>query len=69
MGAHLTTIWLWFFIRLLETLDAHSGYRFPFSPFAWFPNLINGADRHDYHHSHVVGNFGSFFTGLKVLFG
>lgn len=59
MGTHLFTLWVWFFIRIWETVDAHSGYSFPFpiSPFA----LFGVADHHDFHHSHNQGCFGSFF--------
>jgi sterol desaturase/sphingolipid hydroxylase (fatty acid hydroxylase superfamily) len=59
MSSHVQVLWLWLFIRLLETVDAHSGYRFPLSPFHLLP-FQGGADRHDFHHSHNVGCFGSF---------
>jgi sterol desaturase/sphingolipid hydroxylase (fatty acid hydroxylase superfamily) len=32
MQAHTFTFCIWFFIRVVETVDAHSGYRLPFSP-------------------------------------
>jgi len=52
---HPVTFFMWIFIRIIETLDAHSGYDFPFSP--W--RLIRGSSRfHDYHHSHNKGNYG-----------
>lgn len=60
-GPHYITFLIWLAIRIFETLDAHSGYRIPFSPFeGWLP-FGGGADRHDFHHSHNQGNFGSFF--------
>jgi plant 4alpha-monomethylsterol monooxygenase len=59
MGSHAHVIWLWLFIRLLETVDAHSGYSFPWSPFHYF-SWQGGAERHDFHHSHNVGCYGSF---------
>lgn len=59
MGTHAYVFWLWLFIRLLETIDAHSGYSFPLSPFHALP-FQGGAERHDFHHSHNVGCFGSF---------
>lgn len=37
--------------RWLETVDAHCGYVFPFSPFAKAPWLFGGARAHDLHHS------------------
>jgi sterol desaturase/sphingolipid hydroxylase (fatty acid hydroxylase superfamily) len=60
MGSHVATIYLWFFVRIWETVDAHSGYALPFplSPFSPF----GVADRHDYHHSQNKGCFGSFFA-------
>jgi plant 4alpha-monomethylsterol monooxygenase len=33
MGSHVYVLWLWLVIRVLETVDAHSGYSFPLSPF------------------------------------
>ena len=44
-----------------ETTDAHSGYDFPWSPWRWLGGLHGGARRHDWHHSHVKGNYGGFF--------
>jgi len=54
-------VWFWLFIRLTETYDAHSGYDFPWQPWKLLP-FQGGADRHDFHHSHNVGNYGAFFT-------
>jgi sterol desaturase/sphingolipid hydroxylase (fatty acid hydroxylase superfamily) len=59
IGMHAKVFWLWLFVRLLETIDAHSGYSFPCSPFHMFA-FQGGAERHDFHHSHNVGCFGSF---------
>lgn len=59
MGMHAYVFWLWLCIRLLETVDAHSGYSFPWSPFHLFA-FQGGAERHDFHHSHNVGCYGSF---------
>jgi 4-alpha-methyl-delta7-sterol-4alpha-methyl oxidase len=68
MGPHVMTLWIWLIVRIFETVEAHSGYDFPFSPFSgWLPT--NGADRHDYHHSHNEANFGSFFTFWDWLMG
>jgi len=58
MGAHVTVLWFWVFIRLLETYDAHCGYSFPWSFWRAFQG---NPDRHDFHHSHNVGNYGAFF--------
>ena len=60
LKSHVITFWIWLAIRLLEGIDGHSGYDFWFVPFRYFP-FRPGANVHDYHHSHNVGNYGSFF--------
>uniref|UniRef100_A0A7S4PPW2 Fatty acid hydroxylase domain-containing protein n=2 Tax=Paramoeba aestuarina TaxID=180227 RepID=A0A7S4PPW2_9EUKA len=57
---HIMQLSLFYVIRLWETIDAHCGYEFPFSPWCIFPSIQGGADKHDFHHSHNVGNFGIF---------
>ena len=59
MRSHPLTVWVWLAVRLWETIDAHSGYSFKFSPFHVF-SWQGGAERHDFHHSHNVGCYGSF---------
>jgi len=41
MGSHPATMWLWFSIAILSTLNSHSGYHLPFFP---------SPEAHDYHH-------------------
>jgi len=53
----LLTLWVWYVVRWAETTDAHSGYEFPWSPFG----LFSVAGHHDFHHSHNIGCYGSFF--------
>jgi sterol desaturase/sphingolipid hydroxylase (fatty acid hydroxylase superfamily) len=53
-AADAFTLWLWLVLRMMETIDAHSGYRFPFSPFSY----KSVSERHDFHHSNNRGNFG-----------
>ncbi|MBL8950379.1 MAG: sterol desaturase family protein [Myxococcaceae bacterium] len=53
LGAHPFTVLVWFFLRMLETVDAHSGYAVPWSPWA---------SRHAYHHEFNRGCFGAFFA-------
>lgn len=60
MRSHLYTCALWMIIRMWETLDAHSGYDFPFSPWRLLSPLMLGPDGHDWHHSHNRGNYGVF---------
>jgi len=57
---HLFIVWLWLVVRLLQTVDAHSGYDFPWSLRHWFP-LWAGADFHDHHHFAYLGNYATFF--------
>jgi len=57
MKLHVTTLWVWMVLRWMETIDAHSGFDFPFSPF----RLFRVAEHHDFHHSHNIGCYGSFF--------
>eukprot|EP01136_Pigoraptor_vietnamica_P018606 Opistho-1_new@65200 len=56
LGTHMSTFWIYLAIRIHETVDAHSGYNFPWSP--WHYLVFSGADRHDFHHSHNKGNYG-----------
>jgi len=60
MRSHALVLWSWIAFRLMETIDAHSGYDFSFSPFSMVP-FQGGARRHDFHHSRNVGCYGSFF--------
>jgi sterol desaturase/sphingolipid hydroxylase (fatty acid hydroxylase superfamily) len=61
----MITLWIWYLIRWAETTDAHSGYEFPFSPFG----LFSVAGHHDFHHSHNIGCYGSFFGMWDKLCG
>eukprot|EP00002_Diphylleia_rotans_P032612 TRINITY_DN6862_c0_g5_i1.p1 TRINITY_DN6862_c0_g5~~TRINITY_DN6862_c0_g5_i1.p1 ORF type:complete len:276 (-),score=48.30 TRINITY_DN6862_c0_g5_i1:287-1114(-) len=61
LRAHPVVFLLWFTIRIAETVDAHSGYQFPFSPFEMLLKIQGGSARHDFHHSHNVGSYGSWF--------
>ena len=36
-GPHLLTLWLWMVLRVLETVEAHCGYDFPWSISKIFP--------------------------------
>lgn len=67
-GAHPLTFMLWIVIRILETVESHSGYHFRYSPFS-FSDYQGGADVHDFHHSVNKGNYGSFTTFWDVVCG
>lgn len=68
MNCHMFAWFVWVGIRTFETVDGHSGYDFPWSPFRLLP-FSAGAAYHGYHHSHNIGNYGSFLTYLDTLFG
>ena len=60
---HLFTICLWIFLRVYQTINAHSGYDLPYiSGQYYFPWLLSGTLQHDYHHQHARMNYGSFLT-------
>ncbi|KAG1670634.1 Fatty acid hydroxylase domain-containing protein 2 [Nymphon striatum] len=49
LGSHVATTWLWYTIAALSTLNAHSGFHFPFFP---------SPEAHDYHHLKFNQNYG-----------
>merc|ERR1711916_373769 len=57
---HLVTLWCWLTVRLLQTVDAHSGYDFPWSMRNFLP-FWAGADFHDHHHKVFRGNYATSF--------
>lgn len=70
-GPHLFTLWLWMVLRVLETVEAHCGYHFPWSPSNFIP-LYGGSDFHDYHHRLLYtksGNYSSTFVYMDRIFG
>ncbi|CAD6231334.1 unnamed protein product [Miscanthus lutarioriparius] len=67
---HVTTQWLWFSIRLIEGINTHSGYHFPFSPCRLIP-FYGGAAYHDYHHyagGRSQSNFAPLFTYCDYIY-
>eukprot|EP00357_Protocruzia_adherens_P034525 CAMPEP_0115018730 /NCGR_PEP_ID=MMETSP0216-20121206/29010_1 /TAXON_ID=223996 /ORGANISM="Protocruzia adherens, Strain Boccale" /LENGTH=328 /DNA_ID=CAMNT_0002390041 /DNA_START=120 /DNA_END=1106 /DNA_ORIENTATION=+ len=65
---HAITAHLFLAVRMFETYEGHSGYDFSWSPFRLLP-FSGGQEYHDYHHSHNIGNYASFFTYWDSLFG
>lgn len=57
-GLHASTLFYYHCFRWIETVDAHCGYEFPFSPFTMVP-IFGGARMHDYHHRAFDGNYGA----------
>ena len=60
LKSHLFTVTAWLLFAILETLDAHSGFKFPFSFWRLLDPVLLGPDGHDWHHSHNRGNYGLF---------
>jgi sterol desaturase/sphingolipid hydroxylase (fatty acid hydroxylase superfamily) len=65
---HFYTFFVWILYRLGESVDGHCGYAFSWSPFRLVP-FSNDGDYHDFHHSHNVGNYSSFFSIWDGFFG
>jgi len=65
---HLFTVWVWLFVRVYQTMEAHTGYDFPWNPTRYLP-FWGGAKYHDFHHETFTGNFASTFTYMDWIFG
>jgi len=65
---HLFSLWVWLLVRLYQTVEAHSGYNFPWNPTRFIP-FWGGAIFHDFHHETFTGNFSSTFTYMDWMFG
>lgn len=65
---HLLTVWCWLAFRLIQVVECHSGYDFPWSPNRWLP-FWGGAEYHDFHHRTSLGPYSSTFTYMDALFG
>ena len=69
MCDHIILMWMWMFFRLLETIEVHSGYDFPYlNPLHLIPGYA-GARFHDFHHQNFNGNYSSSFKWWDWLFG
>ena len=65
---HAFTVAMWVVVRVVESLDAHSGFDFPWVPHRLWPWAAAAAE-HDAHHSMNTGNYGSFLTLWDTLMG
>jgi sterol desaturase/sphingolipid hydroxylase (fatty acid hydroxylase superfamily) len=65
---HVLSVAGWFFVRSTETIDTHSGYAFPWSPYRIMPFQLD-QDYHFFHHESNVGNYATFFTWWDTIFG
>ncbi|KAF8918626.1 C-4 methyl sterol oxidase [Mucidula mucida] len=65
---HIVTMYIWITLRLFQTIDAHSGYDFPWSLQHIIP-FWAGAEHHDFHHMTFTSNFATSFRWWDRLFG
>lgn len=65
---HVFFLWAWVTLRLIETIDVHSGYDIPLNPLHLIP-FYAGARHHDFHHMNFLGNYASTFTWWDRIFG
>lgn len=66
---HLIVMWLWMMVRVLETVEVHSGYEIPYlSPLHLIPGYA-GTRFHDFHHMNFNGNYASSFIWWDRLMG
>eukprot|EP01122_Echinamoeba_exundans_P003715 TRINITY_DN1378_c0_g2_i1.p3 TRINITY_DN1378_c0_g2~~TRINITY_DN1378_c0_g2_i1.p3 ORF type:complete len:130 (+),score=34.35 TRINITY_DN1378_c0_g2_i1:951-1340(+) len=68
LATHITSVYIWIGIRLLQVVECHSGYDFPWSPRKFIP-FWGGAEFHDFHHETFTGNYASTFTIWDHVFG
>jgi len=63
---HVVSFAIYVFLRLWETIEAHSGYEFKYSPMTFF-RFGGGNTFHDYHHTHNIGNYGLYPFWDKIM--
>lgn len=67
-ATHLLEVWVWLCVRLIQTVEAHCGYDFPWSGYNVIP-FWGGAKFHDFHHEKFTGNYASTFVIWDKVFG
>jgi len=65
---HVFTMHVWVIFRLLQTIECHTGYDFPWSPRQWIP-FYGGSEYHDFHHETFKGNYASTLIIWDYVFG
>ena len=58
IAPHSFIFGLYYCLQLIEALEVHSGFIFPFSMINQNSFLFFSASRHDFHHSHNIGCYG-----------
>uniref|UniRef100_A0A8C4HGX0 Fatty acid hydroxylase domain-containing protein n=1 Tax=Dicentrarchus labrax TaxID=13489 RepID=A0A8C4HGX0_DICLA len=70
LGCHPLTEMLFYVTNMYLSVEAHSGYEFPWSPHRLVPfGLYGGARHHDLHHLKFRVNYAPYFTHWDRLFG
>ncbi|KAL7383822.1 hypothetical protein ABVT39_018269 [Epinephelus coioides] len=70
LDCHPLTEMLFFVTNMYLSVEAHSGYEFPWSPHRLVPfGLYGGARHHDLHHLKFTVNYAPYFTHWDRLFG
>ncbi|XP_054456624.1 cholesterol 25-hydroxylase-like protein [Anoplopoma fimbria] len=70
LGCHPLTEMLFFVTNMYLSVEAHSGYEFPWSPHRVVPfGLYGGAQHHDLHHLKFKVNYAPYFTHWDRLLG
>ena len=64
---HIFTVIIWITFRMLETLDGHCGYEWPWGQSQLIP-FSAGSSYHYFHHKQNVGNYGSVLHIFDTLF-
>eukprot|EP01095_Lingulamoeba_sp_RSL-Kostka_P017869 TRINITY_DN9558_c0_g1_i1.p1 TRINITY_DN9558_c0_g1~~TRINITY_DN9558_c0_g1_i1.p1 ORF type:complete len:511 (-),score=109.72 TRINITY_DN9558_c0_g1_i1:159-1691(-) len=64
---HPITNWVWLFVNIYVSIDAHCGFDFPWALHNILPGY-GGSKAHDMHHQRPLTNFEPFFTYLDKLF-
>lgn len=63
---HIITMYAFIVCRVMQAIDAHSGYDFPWSLHNFVP-FWAGANHHDIHHERFIGNYSSSFRWWDLL--
>ncbi|XP_028460039.1 cholesterol 25-hydroxylase-like protein [Perca flavescens] len=70
LDCHPLTEMLFFVTNMYLSVEAHSGYEFPWSPHRLVPfGLYGGARHHDLHHLKFKVNYAPYFTHWDILLG
>lgn len=65
---HITTIWAWTIFGIGATVEQHSGFELPFSPYGIVPFTFSSS-YHDFHHTRYKFNYSSNFVFWDFIFG